>query len=104
MFRKSPTKNLVSLLNLLVEGSHGFPKVIKMKIRTETSSVCQQFGRVLDSSISGQGLVEMVINLLVQQKPSPGSSIFTVIHKTVKYNFPQNIFTEHTCFVKISLT
>jgi len=30
--------------------------------------------------------------------------MFTVIHKTVKYNFPQNIFTENTCFVKISLT
>jgi len=53
MFRKSPTKNLVGLLNLLVEGSHDFPQVIKMKIRTETSSVCQQFGCVLDSLISG---------------------------------------------------
>jgi len=38
------------------------------------------------------------------KKPSPGSSTFTVTHKTVKYNFPQNIFTEYTCFIKISLT
>jgi hypothetical protein len=53
MFGKGPPKKLVSLLNLLVEVSHGFPQVIKMKIRIETSSVCQQFGCVLDSSIPG---------------------------------------------------